>query len=206
MPANGDPGATPAVPGATPDSTTDPQPAPATGAGTPDGLPPDLGEAGKAAIERERESRREAEKTLKAAQAELAQAPGRRSRRPRTRRSPNRSASPSGWPRPSAAAASSKTQLREQRLRSAVLSVAGRLSDEPEILLALLDRDAVEWAEDGTPKGLERQLRSIVEAHPKLARTRPRLRGRPARSDAIGHGHERLHPAGRGSQHLGPTT
>ena len=33
--------------------------------------PPDLGEAGKAAIERERESRREAEKTLKAAQAEL---------------------------------------------------------------------------------------------------------------------------------------
>lgn len=68
-------------------------------------------------------------------------------------------------------------QLREQRLRSAVLSVAGRLSDEPEILLALLDRDAVEWAPDGTPKGLERQLRSIVEAHPKLARSAPDFGG-----------------------------
>jgi hypothetical protein len=55
--------------------------------------------------------------------------------------------------------------------------VAGRLSDEPEILLALLDRDAVEWGQDGTPKGLERQLRSIVEAHPKLARSAPDFGG-----------------------------
>jgi hypothetical protein len=70
-----------------------------------------------------------------------------------------------------------EAQLREQRLRSAVLSAAGRLSDEPEILLALLDRDAIEWTPDGSPKGLERQLRAIVEAHPKLARTAPDFGG-----------------------------
>jgi hypothetical protein len=70
-----------------------------------------------------------------------------------------------------------EAELREQRLRSAVLTAAGRLSDEPEILLALLDRDAIEWAADGTPKGLERQLKAIVEAHPKLARTAPDFGG-----------------------------
>ena len=70
-----------------------------------------------------------------------------------------------------------EAELREQRLRSAVLAAAGRLSDEPEILLALLDRDAVEWAPDGTPKGLERQLKAIVEAHPKLARSAPDFGG-----------------------------
>jgi hypothetical protein len=68
-------------------------------------------------------------------------------------------------------------QLREQRLRSAVLTAAGRLSDEPEILLALLDRDTVEWAPDGSPKGLERTLKAIVEAHPKLARGAPDFGG-----------------------------
>ena len=93
-----------------------------------------------------------------------------------------------------------EAELREQRLRAAVLAAAGRLSDEPEILLALLDRDAVEWAPDGTPKGLERQLKAIVEAHPKLARSAPDFGGGTARRDAGGHGHERLHPAGRGSQ------
>jgi hypothetical protein len=70
-----------------------------------------------------------------------------------------------------------EAELREQRLRAAVLAAAGRLSDEPEILLALLDRDAVEWLPDGTPKGLERQLKAIIEAHPKLARSAPDFGG-----------------------------
>lgn len=176
MPANGDPGAMPPVPGATPDSITDPPPAPATGAGTPDDGPPDLGEAGKAALDRERESRREAEKALKAAQAEL--------RKLQAAAQAAEDATLSEQERVAKRLAETErrsteleTELREQRLRSAVLSVAGRLSDEPEILLALLDRDAVEWAEDGTPKGLERQLKTIVEAHPKLARTAPDFGG-----------------------------
>jgi hypothetical protein len=70
-----------------------------------------------------------------------------------------------------------ETELREQRLRSAVLAAAGRLSDEPEILLALLDRTAIEWGPDGSPKGLERALKAIVEAHPKLARSAPDFGG-----------------------------
>ena len=176
MPGNGDSGATPAVPGATPDSTTDPQPAPATGTGTQDGLPPDLGEAGKAAIERERESRREAEKTLKAAQAELRKLQAAAQAAEDATLSEQEKVA-KRLAEAERRAGSLETELREQRLRSAVLSVAGRLSDEPEILLALLDRDSVEWAPDGTPKGLERQLKAIVEAHPKLARTAPDFGG-----------------------------
>jgi hypothetical protein len=176
---NGDPGATPAVPGATPDSTPDPQPAPppATGAaGAQDGSPPDLGDAGKAAIERERESRREAEKALKASQSEL--------RKLQEARQAAEDAKLSEQERIAKRLAEAERrnselerQLRESRLRSAVFTAAQRLSDEPEILLALLDRDALEWAPDGTPKDLERHLGAIVEAHPKLARSAPDFGG-----------------------------
>jgi len=161
----------PAVPGATPDSDQPTPPVipkpPATGSAD------DLGEAGKAALERERDARREAERQLKAAQrslkelqdaaqaakdAELSELERERKQRTDSERR----------------VAELELDLQEQRLREAVLRAAQRVTDDPLLALALLDREAIEWSPDGrTPTNVDALLKAIVEAHPKLARSAP---------------------------------
>jgi hypothetical protein len=175
MPDSGDPGATPAVPGATPDSDQPippviPQP-PATGSAD------DLGDSGKAALDKERDARREAERQLKAAQkslrelqdaaqaakdAELSELERERKKRAESERR----------------TAELELDLREQRLREAVLTAAQRVTDDPVLALALVDRSAIEWSPDGTtPTNVDTLLARIIEAHPKLARGAPDFGG-----------------------------
>ena len=57
------------------------------------------------------------------------------------------------------------TRLRDQALTSAAVAAATKLGfRNPELAVRLLDRTAVEWADDGQPKGVEAQLREMAKA------------------------------------------
>jgi hypothetical protein len=61
------------------------------------------------------------------------------------------------------------TERQDFALRQAVTSAATSLGFiDPDDALAYLDRSAIEWSDDGKPRGLERHLRSILERKPHL--------------------------------------
>lgn len=60
---------------------------------------------------------------------------------------------------------------RERALRYASLEAATRLGfRDPELAVRLLDRDAVETRDDGTPRNVERLLADVLERAPYLGR------------------------------------
>lgn len=169
-----DPGATPVDEGATPNSgtpTTPPPEAPATGD------PADLGESGKAALDKEREARRDAEKRAKSSEAELkkfrdaaqAQADAELSESEKLQRrvaelETERDAQ--------------ATAQREQAIRMAAVTAAARLGfADPEDAYALLDREAIEIDDAGTPKNVGKLLTDLLKAKPYLGAAHARPMG-----------------------------
>jgi Skp family chaperone for outer membrane proteins len=73
------------------------------------------------------------------------------------------------------------TERQDFALRQAVTSAATALGFiDPDDAFAHLDRSAIEWSDDGKPRGLDRQLRSILERKPHLLnpnRTATPMRG-----------------------------
>jgi hypothetical protein len=61
---------------------------------------------------------------------------------------------------------------RERSVRFAALEAAARLGfRDPELAVRLIDRDAVEVRDDGTPKNVERLLADLLGKAPYLGRT-----------------------------------
>jgi len=114
---------------------------------------PALGEAGKAALEREREARRDAERALKALQQEQQEAKPLSEQLAALQQE----------------LAAEKAQRQEQSLRLATISTATRLGyRNPDMAFRLLDAKAVEYGEDGAPANVEKLLTDIAKAEPYL--------------------------------------
>jgi len=145
-------GATPA-PGAMPGDTDAQEAATADQAQAQDQQQPELGDAGKAAIEREREARREAERQLKELQQQQA------ADKPLSEQLAALQQE----------LAAEKAQRQEQSLRLATVSTATRLGfRNPDVAYRLLDAKAIEHGEDGTPANVEKLLTDIAKAEPYL--------------------------------------
>ena len=156
-------GATLAAAGATPAQTppTDPAP-PATGAPPTPPADDTLGDAGKRALDAERDARREAEKRAKAAEVELKKL---------------QDAGLSDQERKDARLAELEREIATERLlrqeatlRAETYSTAQRLGFRaPEIAYRLLSPSEVVYAEDGTPKNVQALLQTVIKDHPYLA-------------------------------------
>lgn len=80
-----------------------------------------------------------------------------------------------------------KLAAQETTLRSAIISTAaGKLAD-PTDAIALIDRSAIEFGEDGSPKNVEDLISSLLEAKPHLAAAGG-ARGSSADQGARGNG------------------
>lgn len=61
------------------------------------------------------------------------------------------------------------SERQDFQLRQAVASAATALGFiDPDDAYAHLDRAAIEWSDDGNPRGVDRQLRAILERKPHL--------------------------------------
>lgn len=147
------------------DPTPDPETPPT---GDPEPIPPpepDLGDAGKKAIEAERKARRDAEKAAKAAQAELAKL---------------REASQSEQEKALAAAkAEGRTEVlktaNERLLRAEVRAAAASKLQDPDDAIRLLDLDQFDVTEDGAvdQDAITAAIAELVQTKPYLAAGEP---------------------------------
>lgn len=177
-----DPGATPVDEGATPNSgTTTPPP---QSSATDDSA--DLGESGKAALEKEREARRDADKRAKTFEKELKQF------QDAARKADEATLSEQEKLQRRVAELETErdvhaTAQREQAIRMATVTAAARLGfADPEDAYALLDREAIELDDAGTPKNVSRLLTDLLKAKPYLGAAHARPMGSAdggARSD-----------------------
>lgn len=64
-----------------------------------------------------------------------------------------------------------QARLRDSALTSVAVAAATKLNfRNPELAVRLLDRAAIEWTDDGTPKGVEAQLRQLATNDPYLTK------------------------------------
>jgi len=168
-----DPGATPVDEGATPNSgTTTPPP---KSSATDDSA--DLGESGKAALDKEREARRDAEKRAKTFEKELQKF------QDAARTADEATLSEQEKLRRRVAELETErdvhaTAQREQAIRMAAVTAAARLGfADPEDAFALLDREAIEFDDAGTPKNVSRLLTDLLKAKPYLGAAHARPMG-----------------------------
>jgi ATPase subunit of ABC transporter with duplicated ATPase domains len=115
----------------------------------------ELGDAGKAAIDSERAARREAEKQLKALQAEM-----------RQQREAQNAQKPLAEQLEAAKQelAQMRAQLQEQSLRQATVSAATKLGyRNPDLAYRLVDAKDVQFDEDGTPTNIEKLLADVAK-------------------------------------------
>ena len=166
MPDNQSAGATPAAGGATPlqtpaPSADPPATSPATGAAGSDDGP--LGESGKGALEKERQARRDADAKATAAQAELTalKQANMTAAEKQAARLTELERKESDW----------GTERQSLLLQMDVERHAARLGfADPTDALGLLDRRAIEFNADGTPKNTDKLLEALVKAKPYLTR------------------------------------
>jgi hypothetical protein len=167
-----DQGAKPEAPGATPEPEATP---PATGE--------ELGAAGKAALEKERQARREAEKRLAQLQEELRK--HQEAQLSETERAQRRLAELER------SLAERERVLQEHTIRSAAIEAAARLGfRDPGDAYRLIDRAELEFDEDGSPRNVTDLLGALAKSKPYLLR------------EAGGYGSP---DAGRGAGRAGPT-
>lgn len=142
-----------------PTPQADPTPEPATGDPTP---PADLGDSGKAALDVERKARKAAEKAAADAAAELKKLQDANlSETEKLRKQV------SDYERQVADAA---TRDQEHRLRLATITGAAKLGfADPEDALRMLDRTAVEFEDDGTPRNVNELLTDLLKRKTYLA-------------------------------------
>lgn len=80
-----------------------------------------------------------------------------------------------------------REQVRSAALTSAAVAAATKLGfRNPELAVRLLDRSAIEWTDDGQPKGVEQQLRELAKADPYLAKSAAGDYGGGGRGEAPG--------------------
>jgi len=118
----------------------------------------ELGEGGQAAIEREREARREAQRELKEVRAQLKQLTEKDL--PEAERQAREMAELR------AANAELSKELQTHRVRESVMTTASRLGfADPTDAFRLVD---IELDDEGKPKAVEAALKSLLEAKPYL--------------------------------------
>jgi hypothetical protein len=158
-------GAMPAAAGATPAQTppADQAPAaqtpPATGAQATDD--PSLGDAGKKALDAERDARRDAEKRAKAAEDELKKLKDASlsENERRDKRLADLERAETDWQR----------ERQDLVLRSSVERQAVKLGfADPTDALGLLDRTSIEYEPDGSPRNVEQLLTALAKGKPYL--------------------------------------
>lgn len=72
----------------------------------------------------------------------------------------------------------SRTSMREERLRSAIVGEAARRGVvDPDAAVALIDRSAIDFTDDGTPNNIAGAMDSLLQA-------RPYLQGKPGGTHA----------------------
>lgn len=168
-----DPGATPVDPGATPNSDTTPPP-PQSSA-TDDSA--DLGESGRAALEKEREARREADRRAKTLEKELAKFQDAARAADEATLSEQEKLQRRVLELETERNAQATAQ-REQAIRMAAVTAAARIGfADPEDAYALIDRDAIELDDAGTPRNISRLLTDLLKAKPYLGAAHARPMG-----------------------------
>lgn len=70
-------------------------------------------------------------------------------------------------------AAQSEQRYRTATIASAVATEAAKAGADPDVILALIDRDSVELDDDGTVSGVAEHVASILEVKPYLKRPTP---------------------------------
>jgi hypothetical protein len=170
-------GATPDAAGATPPNgtvtTNNTVSIPANGTTDGTNLSDDvLGAAGKAALDREREARRQAERDMKELRAKV--------KAFEEKDLPEAERKDNEIRELRATIERMESDRRDGQLREAVLSSATRLGYiDPEDGLHLLDRNAITYTDDGRPKNVDKLLTELLSAKPHLG-------GRPRQGGAWG--------------------